>query len=77
MSGELATPEELEARKRKAAADAQADLTPAEALPLAHDRIGDDELATRIAAHPDRDIFLALWRRITGDTAKDEDEKPA
>jgi len=64
MSGELATPEELEARQRKAAADAQADLSPAQALELAHDQIGDDDLAERIAAHPDRDILLALWRRI-------------
>ena len=75
---ELATPEELEARKRKAAADAQADLAPRDALVLAHDHIGDDGLAARIAAHPDRDIFLALWRRIlaAGGEREIEDAKP-
>lgn len=62
----LATPEELAARKAKAAAEAQASLSPAEALVAAHDHIGDDDLAERIAAHPDVDIFLALWRRIAG-----------
>jgi hypothetical protein len=78
-AADLATPEELEARKRKAAADAQADLAPRDALVLAHDQIGDDGLAERIAAHPDRDIFLALWRRIlaAGGEREIEDKKPA
>ena len=66
MSGELATPEELAAREAKAAAEAKANLSPAEALTAAHDHVSDDDLAEKIAAHPDRDIFLALWRRITG-----------
>lgn len=62
----LATPEELAARKAKADEAARASLSPHEALVAAHDHIGDDDLAERIAAHPDVDIFLALWRRITG-----------
>lgn len=65
-SPELATPEELAARKAKAAAEAQANLSPAEALTVAHDHVSDDDLAEKIAAHPDREILLALWRRITG-----------
>lgn len=63
---ELATPEELAARKAKAEAQAAQDRSPAEALHAAHDEIGDDDLAEKIAAHPDRDILLALWRRIRG-----------
>jgi hypothetical protein len=54
------------------------DRTPAEALAAVHDHISDDDLAVKIAAHPDRDIFLALWRRILGDVAKQaEAEVPA
>lgn len=62
--GLLATPEELAARRAKAAADAQASLSPHEALVASHDQVSDDDLATKIAAHPDRDILLSLWRRI-------------
>jgi len=64
MSEELATPEELAARKAKADAAAAQDRTPVQALDAAHDDLGDDDLAGRIAAHPDRDILLALWRRV-------------
>ena len=65
----LATPEELAARKAKAAAEAQASLSPKEALLAAHDRLSDDEIAGHIAANPGTvaAVMLELWRRITGD----------
>jgi hypothetical protein len=69
---ELATPEELAAREARTGP--VHDQTPAEALSAAHDRIADDELAARIGAHPDRDIFLALWRRILGDVVRDAEQ---
>jgi hypothetical protein len=31
------------------------------------DHLSDDELAERIAEHPDRDVLLALVRRSRGD----------
>ena len=65
----LATPEELAARQAAAAADTE-DKTPYETLAGSHDELTDDELAEAIAAHPDRDLLLALWRRVRG-------EKPA
>ena len=34
------------------------------------DHLSDDELAERIAQHPDRDLFLAVLRRTRGDSPK-------
>ena len=44
-----------------------------------HDDLSDGQLAERIAAHPDADVLLALWRRITGHKREDhrEDQAPA
>ena len=72
MADELATPEELAAREKRAAAD-RPDLSPYESLAESHAHLTDDELAERIAGHADRDVLLALWRRQRGDV-KREDE---
>jgi hypothetical protein len=61
----LATPEELAAR-HAAAGPVSDTRTAYEKLAGAHAPLSDDELAGQIEAHPDRDVLLALWRRVRG-----------
>jgi hypothetical protein len=66
----MATPEELAARKRAAAATAADDTRTAfEKLADSHDHLTDDEMAEKISANPGTlaDVLLALWRRVRGD----------
>lgn len=74
MADELATPEELAARKKRAEAD-RPDLSPYEALTASHDRLSDDELAERLAGHADREILLELVQRTR--PAEKPESKPA
>jgi hypothetical protein len=44
-----------------------ADQSAYDKLASSHEELSDDELAERVAAHPDRDVLLALWRRVRGE----------
>src|ERR1022692_3919829 len=76
MADELATPEELAARKKRADAD-RPDRTPYESLAGSHEHLTDDELAEQIADHEDRDVLLALWRRQRGDVKREDRDDEA